>query len=176
MKDAGPVAKLIAENKCLEYSKRVQAQSIWRPSPFGTQSKIGAQPILSQNIGSSSSSAPNNNNPNSTSITDQNASNRTQHQACQLHTDELLTLFSLIGTPEFSQRSSASSSKQEVNKSPIINDSVIWQPRFGGSKSWKAKAKEKEGSSNVSAGLYQNKRHGLPPKPPTNLNTFHGKK
>ncbi|ONK55384.1 uncharacterized protein A4U43_UnF4010 [Asparagus officinalis] len=174
VKDAGPAAKLIAENKCHEYYKRVQAQSIWRPSPFGTQSKIGAQHILSQNIGSSSSSAPNNDNPNSTSINDQNASNRTQHQACQLHTDELLTLFSLIGTPEFSQRSSASSSKEEVNKSSIINDSVIWQPRSGGSKSWKED--EREGSSNVSAGLYQNKRHGLPPKPPTNLNMFHGKK
>jgi len=120
VKDAGPLAKLIAERKYLEYSRRVQAQSLWRPSPFGSQSQIGSQPL---HFGSSNSLVSNNYGPSSASVSttncsavdDHHVSDKFEYQACKLQTDELLTLFSLIGTPEFLQRSLASSSKQDLD-------------------------------------------------------------
>lgn len=129
VKDAGPVAKMVAGRKFLEYAKRVQAQSIWRPSPFGSQSKIGGQPsgfppTLGENPVPSNSSVSHSYGPTSANISNkdcpapstnrQHAPDEFKYQSCELHTDELLSIFSLIGKPEFFETSLASCSKQEL--------------------------------------------------------------
>ncbi|KAJ0979171.1 hypothetical protein J5N97_014645 [Dioscorea zingiberensis] len=133
VKDAGPVAKMVAQQKIQELAERNRAyqasnyQAFTNPDmssqipPFSNWSdniQFGANPTsisltTASNLPASSASLPQSNRyaaifESSTSLghgTNFEDFNSVQGLSCELHTDELLDLFTKIGTPEFLQSS-----------------------------------------------------------------------
>ncbi|KAJ0979173.1 hypothetical protein J5N97_014647 [Dioscorea zingiberensis] len=133
VKDAGPVAKMVAEQKIQELAERnrayqasnyqafTNADMSSQIPPFSNWSdniQFGANPTsisltTASNLPASSASLPQSNRyaaifESSTSLghgTNFEDFNYVQGLSCELHTDELLDLFTKIGTPEFLQSS-----------------------------------------------------------------------
>lgn len=88
VRSAGPVAKYIADKRCNQYSRRMQARTLYKPSAFGSPSTIGPQPTYSENLNSSSESR----NGESSRVFEE-----FEFASCELHTDELWNQISLLG-------------------------------------------------------------------------------